>query len=264
LKSLGAEVGSGEVQGLTIRQKRMLAPTVKVVPEKRKAVKSPGQAVSKKAKTQASPKTKTQGISKAPRKLNVKKLKLTDVTEEEKEQAEMEEALRLVEERKKKDALLKDTYDSGMDPKDFDEMHQKIPLVAKLDSSLHVYGNADGKTLNFLDNTQSFYDVFRKNHFNPMIKVKRVFDRIFQGVNSLEESNLSENQPISNLFASIIEPIVFPSESNITSLNAASSSGHAAIPEHDDGNDSERTPSPPPHQTKNDSIIRQETNNEES
>jgi hypothetical protein len=89
--------------------------------------------------------------------------------------------------KEKKDALLKDTYDSGMDPKDFDEMHQKIPPVAKLDSSLHVYGNAD-----------------------------------------------------------------------------ASYSGHAAIPEHDDGNDSERTPSPSPHQTKNDSVIRQETNNEES
>jgi hypothetical protein len=87
-----------------------------------------------------------------------------------------------------------------------------------------------------------------------MIKVKRVFDRIFQGVNSLEESNLSENQPISNLFASIIEPIVFPSESNIHSHNA----------EHDDDQDSERTPSPPTHQTINDFVIIQETNNEES
>jgi hypothetical protein len=57
--------------------------------------------VSKKAKTQASPKTRTQGMRKAPRKLKVKKLKLTDVTEEEKEQAEMEEALRLVAEREK-------------------------------------------------------------------------------------------------------------------------------------------------------------------
>jgi hypothetical protein len=112
LESLGAEVGSGEVQGLTIRQKRLLAPASKVVAEKRKAVKSPGQAVSKKAKTQASPKTNSQGMSKAPRKLKVRKLKLTDVTEEEKEQAEMEEALRLVAEREKKDALLKDTYDS--------------------------------------------------------------------------------------------------------------------------------------------------------
>jgi hypothetical protein len=61
-----------------------------------------------------------------------------------------------------------------------------------------------------------------------------------------------------------LNPLFFPSESYTHSLNAASSSGHAAIPEHDDGNDSERTPSPPPHQTKNDSIIRQETNNEES
>jgi hypothetical protein len=111
--------------------------------------------------------------------------------------------------KEKKDALLKDTYDSGMDPKDFDEMHQKIPPVAKLDSSLHVYGNADGKIPSLLDNTQRSYDVFRKAHFNPMIRVKRVFDKIFKGVNSLEESDLSENQPISNPLASIIEPIIF-------------------------------------------------------
>jgi hypothetical protein len=97
-----------------------------------------------------------------------------------------------------------------------------------------------------------------------MIRVKRVFDKIFKGVNSLEESDLSENQPISNPFASIIEPINFPPESYTSSINAASSSGHAAILEHDDGNDSKRTPSPSPHQTKNDSVIRQETNNEES
>jgi hypothetical protein len=59
LKSIGAEVGSGEVKELTIRQKRLLAPASRVVAEKRKDVKSPGPAVSKKAKTQAAPKVKT-------------------------------------------------------------------------------------------------------------------------------------------------------------------------------------------------------------
>jgi hypothetical protein len=91
LKSLGAEVGSGEVQELTSRQKRMLAPASKVVAKKRKAVKSLVPVVSKKAKTQAT--------GKAPRKLKLRKLILTDVTEEEKEQVGIEEAVRLVEER---------------------------------------------------------------------------------------------------------------------------------------------------------------------
>jgi hypothetical protein len=61
-----------------------------------------------------------------------------------------------------------------------------------------------------------------------------------------------------------LNPLFFPSESYTHSLNAASSSGHATIPEHDGDNDSERTPSPSPHQTKNDSVIRKETTNEES
>jgi hypothetical protein len=209
LESLGAKVNTDEDQEAVDRQKRLQEPPSKVVPVKRKAVRSPGKAVSKKVKTQAAPKTKSQGSGKAPRKLLVKKIRFADATEEEKEQADMDEAIRLVEERKKKDILLKDSYDSGMDPKDFDEMYQKIPPVAKLDSSLHVYGNADGKIPNLLDNTQRSYDVFRKAHFNPMIRVKRVFDKIFKGVNSLEESDLSENQPISNPLASIIEPIIF-------------------------------------------------------
>jgi hypothetical protein len=207
LKSLGAEVGSGEVQELTIRQKRMLAPASKVVPEKRKAVKSPGPAVSKKAKTQAAPKAKT---AKKPKQ---RKLILTDVTEEEKEQAGMAEALRLVDEQNKKEKLLKDTYESGVDPEVFAEMYEKIPPREKpLDPSQTIYGIFNGKTPYILVHNHRSLDVFRKNHFPQLVKVKRVFDRIFQGVNSLEESNLSENQPTSNPFNSIM---YIPSESNI-------------------------------------------------
>jgi hypothetical protein len=99
LESLGAKVNSDEDQEVIARQKRMQEPPSKVVPVKRKAVKSPGKVVSKKVKTQAAPKTKTQGSGKAPRKFKLKKLNLTDVTEEEKEQVGIEEAVRLVEER---------------------------------------------------------------------------------------------------------------------------------------------------------------------
>jgi hypothetical protein len=180
LKSLGAEVGSGEVQELTIRQK---------------------------AKTQAAPKAKT---AKKPKQ---RKLILTDVTEEEKEQAGMAEALRLVDEQNKKEKLLKDTYESGVDPEVFAEMYEKIPPREKpLDPSQTIYGIFNGKTPDILVHNRRSLDVFRKNHFPPLVKVKRVFDRFFQGVNSLEESNLSENQPTSNPFNSIM---YIPSESNI-------------------------------------------------
>jgi hypothetical protein len=180
LKSLGAEVGSGEVQELTIRQK---------------------------AKTQAAPKAKT---AKKPKQ---RKLILTDVTEEEKEQAGMAEALRLVDEQNKKEKLLKDTYESGVDPEVFAEMYEKIPPREKpLDPSQTIYGIFNGKTPYILVHNHRSLDVFRKNHFPQLVKVKRVFDRIFQGVNSLEESNLSENQPTSNPFNSIM---YIPSESNI-------------------------------------------------
>ena len=51
LKSLGAEVGSGETQELTVRQSRILAQPTKIL-AKRKAVKSPAVSESKKvAKT---------------------------------------------------------------------------------------------------------------------------------------------------------------------------------------------------------------------
>jgi hypothetical protein len=189
---------------------------------------------------------------------------LTDVTEEEKEQAAIAAAVRLVEEQNKKEVLLKDTYESGLDPKTFDEMYEKIPPREEpLDPSQTIYGIFNGKTPDILVHNRRSLDVFRKNHFPPLVKVKRVFDRFFQGVNSLEESNLSENQPTSNPFNSIM---YIPSESNIYSHNAASSSGNIATsndPEHDDDQDSERTLSLPPHSPKNDSVI-QDTNNEES
>jgi hypothetical protein len=81
--------------------------------------------VSKKVKTQASPKPKSKGVGKAPRKPILKNLDLSDVTEEEKEQARIAEAIRLVEEKKKAELLLKDTNKSGVNPKAFDGMYQK-------------------------------------------------------------------------------------------------------------------------------------------
>jgi hypothetical protein len=141
LKSLGAKVGSGEVHELTVRQQRMLEQPTRVFAEKRKVVKSPGKAVSKKAKTQAAPK------SKAPRKLRVKKIIFEDATTEKREQAEMEDALKQVFEQTKKEEELKDTYESGIHPEVFKEMYDQIPPRKEpLDPSQTIYGIFNAST----------------------------------------------------------------------------------------------------------------------
>jgi hypothetical protein len=91
----------------------------------------------------------------------------------------------------------------------------------------------------------------------PLVKVKRAFDRIFQGVNSREDSNLSENQPWSEPFNLYM---YIPSESQANRLNndAASASENAApVIKSENEEDSDRTPSPPPHPPKYDSLINQ-------
>jgi hypothetical protein len=82
---------------------------------KRKATKSPSKSRGKKV-------AKTTTGARKPRK--AKKL-LLDATEEEKEKVEIEAAVKKVADFKEKG--LKDTYDSGMYPKDFDEMYYELP-----------------------------------------------------------------------------------------------------------------------------------------
>jgi hypothetical protein len=94
LKKLGAEVGDGQPTKLTIRQSRILEQPTRVQPVKRKVVKSP--AGKKVAKTQ---KTTAPRSSKKPK---ARKIILEDLTEEEKEKADLEAALEKINKFNKK------------------------------------------------------------------------------------------------------------------------------------------------------------------
>jgi hypothetical protein len=137
LKSLGAEVGSGESQDLTIRQSRILAQPTKIL-TKRKAIKSPAASGSKKvAKTKNSTGPRA---TRKPRKL------LLELTEEEKEQAERDAAVAKVEALKEKEVLLKDGYECGIEAEEFDDMHSKLPQrndPHNLLAQQTLYGPAD-------------------------------------------------------------------------------------------------------------------------
>jgi hypothetical protein len=165
MKSLGAKVGSGETQELTVRQSRMLEQPTRVYPAKRKAAKSPRKSVSKKVKTQTVPKPK------ATRKAKVQEIVLTDVTEEEKEQVAIQAALDKVEAFNKKQEDLKDTYEAGIDPKEFDDMYSKLPPrddALSMDASQTLYGPFNAKLPEIIVNSSSYSDVFRKHHTPPI------------------------------------------------------------------------------------------------
>jgi hypothetical protein len=138
LKSLGAEVGSGETEDLTVRQARLLAQPTKII-GKRKAVKSPAvPEVKKIAKTKKST---------GPRTVRKRKL-LLDVTDEEKEQAEIDDALAKIEAQRKKEVLLKDGYECGIDASAFDDMHSKLPQrndPHNLLAQQTLYGSVDAQ-----------------------------------------------------------------------------------------------------------------------
>ncbi|KAK2429448.1 hypothetical protein QL285_027886 [Trifolium repens] len=119
LKKLGADVGDGQSTKLTLRQSRILEQPTRVQPVKRKAVKSPAEK--KVAKTQ---KTTAPRSQKKPR---ARKVILEDLTEEEKEKADLEAALEKINKFTKKQDELKDGYECGIDESAFDEMHKKLP-----------------------------------------------------------------------------------------------------------------------------------------
>ncbi|KAK2428736.1 hypothetical protein QL285_027234 [Trifolium repens] len=118
MKKLGADIGDGEPTRLTVRQSRLLKQPLKLAPVKRKAAKSPAGRKAAKA-----PKTTAPRTSRKPK---VKKL-LLDLTEEEKEEAKIQEALAKVAELSKKEEALKDSYDCGIEASAFDNMHKKLP-----------------------------------------------------------------------------------------------------------------------------------------
>jgi hypothetical protein len=122
MRKLGAEVRSGEPTELTVRQSRILEQPTRVYLVKRKATKSPGKSGSKKVA-----KTKTVTRPRSTRKTKASKIVLKDLTEEEKEQADLAAALEKVAALTDKEKELENTYDSGIDPKEFEDMYSKRP-----------------------------------------------------------------------------------------------------------------------------------------
>ncbi|KAK2429016.1 hypothetical protein QL285_027491 [Trifolium repens] len=238
LKSLGADVGTGESKELTVRQARILAQPTKIT-AKRKPVKSPADAEKKKvAKT-----SKNTG----PRTTRRRKLVLPDVTDEDKEEALKNDAIALVQALKKKEETLKDSYDCGIDPEVFKDMYSKLPPRAPDDvlAQQTMYGMTDDKFSNFIGGSSAFRDYFRRLQYPSEIKVKHAFDKIFEGVNSKKDLTLSKNQPSSEQF----NPLqTNPSESQANNIcnDAAQASTSTAPVIQIVNEDSDRTPSPPP------------------
>ncbi|KAK2436145.1 hypothetical protein QL285_021153 [Trifolium repens] len=240
MKQLGADIGDGEPTRLTVRQSRLLEQPLKLAPVKRKAAKSPAGRKAAKA-----PKTTAPRTSRKPK---VKKL-LLDLTEEEKEEAKIQEALAKVAELNKKEEALKDSYDCGIEASAFDNMHKKLPQRDDPHIPLEqqiLYGPAFGKYSNFIGGSSAFRDYFRRLQFPSKISVKHAFDKILKGVNSEKVNDISENQPPSEQFNPILS---YPSESQINSIyyaaeHASTSSAQVMLDE-----DSDKTSSPPPQTT---------------
>ncbi|KAK2382479.1 hypothetical protein QL285_070010 [Trifolium repens] len=246
LNDLGAEVGSGETRELSVRQSRILNQPSRVF-LKRKAAKSPAKSCDKKvAKTSTGPRKS--------RKPKVSKKVLLDATEEEKEKAEIEEAILKVAELEEKEKKLEDTYECHIDPSEFDEMYSKLPSrddPQTLAANQKIYGPVgNGKSSDNLDNSSALINVFQKPTFKQpiLIPVKCAYDRIFKGVNSKKDLTLSENQHRSKPF-NPLQTNPSESQANIISNDAAQATTSCTAPvihSVDDDDDSEATPSPPP------------------
>jgi hypothetical protein len=250
-KDYGVDLVSGETHELTVRKKRLLGEASRVY-LKRKAAKSPsGSRGEKVAKT-------TTGARK-PRK---PKMLLLDATEEEKEKAEMEEALKKVANLKEKEERLKDTYDSGLNASDFEEMYSKLSprddpyTVAKQ----KIYTPVDnGKFPQYIVNGSVSTNVFQKSTYiqPPLVPVKRAYDIFFINVDPKKDNQknltlaemraLRENQHLSKSFKPFQTK---PSESKVNTISnvATASSSAPVIKSVHDAEDSEATPtsSPPP------------------
>ncbi|KAK2430518.1 hypothetical protein QL285_028844 [Trifolium repens] len=260
LKKLGADVGDGQPTKLTIRQARILEQPTRVQPAKRKAVKSPAEK--KVAKTQKTTAPRSQKKPKA------RKVILEDLTEAEKEKADLEAALEKINKFTKKQEELKDGYECGIDESAFDEMHKKLPKRNDPHNLLEqqtLYGNETGKFSNFVGGSKEFSDYFRRLQFPSEIKVKHTLNKILKGVNSEKDNILSENQPTSEQFNPILTN---PLESHANTIcdDAAQASTSTAPLIQNLNEDSDRTPSPPPEKspTHHDNQILKPTPNSEN
>jgi hypothetical protein len=147
-----------------VRQQRLLEQPFRLEPVKRKAAKSP----TGKKKAAKIPKTTAPRSSKKPR---VRKLALFNLTEEEKEEAEIQEALAKVAEFKKKQEALKDGYDCGIEESVFDNMHKKLPKRNDPHNLLEkqtLYSPTHGKSSTFIGGSSAFSDYLEG--FNSLLK----------------------------------------------------------------------------------------------
>jgi hypothetical protein len=137
MKDHGAEVGSGETKELTVRQSRLLGEASRVY-LKRKATKSPS----------GPRKQKTAKVTTGPRKPRRQRKLLVDATNEEKERAELAEDLKKIAALQEKEKKLENTYESGIDQKEFDDMYSKLPPrddPQTLANQRIIYGPVNGK-----------------------------------------------------------------------------------------------------------------------
>jgi hypothetical protein len=247
-----AEVCSGETKELTVRQKRLMGEASRVY-LKRKAAKSPSESRGKKV-------AKTTTGERKPRKPKISKKLLLDATEEEKEKAEIEVAVKKVADFKEKEKELKDTYDSGMDPKEFDKMYSDFPTRddPQTLANQSIYEPVDnGKFPEYIVNGSVSSNVFQKSTYiqPPLVLVKRAYDILFINVDPKKDHQknltfaemraLRENQHLSKPFKPFQTK---PSESKVNTISnvAAASSSAQIIQSVHNVEDSEATPSPPP------------------
>jgi hypothetical protein len=214
---------------------------------KRKAAKSPEESGSKKVA-----KSKKNTGPRKPRKPKVSKKLLVNLTGEEKEKAEIEAAILKVAELQNKEKDLEDTYDCGIDPKAFVEMNSKLPPrndAQTMAATLKIYGPIDNsKSSDTLENSLVIGNVFQKPNLEQPISipVKCAFERIFKGVYSKKDLNLSENQHTSEPF-NHLQTNPSKSQTNKISTDAAqaTTSGTASIIHTVDvDEDYDATPSP--------------------
>ncbi|KAK2369170.1 hypothetical protein QL285_082319 [Trifolium repens] len=179
-KNYGADVASEEMEGLTVRQKRLLGIASRVF-LKRKATKSPSGPHQKKAAK----------VTTGARKPRRQRKLLMDATEEEKAEAVEEDILKQVADlekrEKEKEKELENSWDCDVDPGEFDDMYAKLPQkdAAQTLALQKIYKDINnGKYPNYIVNGSVHASVFEKSTSKqpPLVPVKRVFKTLIGDV----------------------------------------------------------------------------------
>jgi hypothetical protein len=179
-KNYGADIASEEMDGLIVRQKRLLGKASRVF-LKRKATKSPSGPRQKKAAK----------VTTGARKPRRQRKLLMDATEEEKAEAVEEDILKQVADlekrEKEKEKELENSWESGVDPGEFDDMYAKLPQndVEQTLALQKIYKAIDnGKYPNYIVNGSVHASVLEKSTSKqpPLVPVNRVFKTLIGDV----------------------------------------------------------------------------------